>query len=101
MIFNDYDVKFEEEVVNGDEITNYFVAEKFILSEFGIEFGEDTVSACIMIVYNADNSSDVSIYISPSEEVNINTIEDNDWREINLNFDEVKYLFDLKENEVA
>jgi len=101
MIFNDYDVKFEEEVVNGDEITNYFVTEKFILSEFGIEFDDNVVSACIMIKYDADDSTDVSIYISPSEEVDINTIEDNDWREINLNFDEVKYLFDLKEQEVV
>ena len=101
MIFNDYDVKFEEEVVNGDEITNYFVTEKFILSEFGIDFDDNTASACIMVVYDADDSTDVSIYISPSEEVDINTIEDNDWREINLNFDEVKYLFDLKEQEVV
>ena len=100
MIFNDYDVKFEEEVVEGDEITNYFVVEKFILSEFGIEFDDNVVSACIMIKYD-DDSDDVNIYISPSEEVDVNTIEDNDWREINLNFDEVKYLFKLKENEVA
>lgn len=91
-------IKFDEnyEDIENGTITLYFIAPKEMLSKFNIPEPPNTVSMEISVEFPIDHIEPRygDCCISPTVDIN-GVLEDIDWRDIDLPYDEIEELISL------